>query len=74
MQGFPLTPGASVEALSGEDQKESAAYIQNGKTIEILAEFSKKNAYLFPMSPLTTFKASKSLLIAHNNSQIQQSY
>lgn len=42
MQGFRLTPGASVEALAGEDQKESAAYIQNGKTIEILAGVLKE--------------------------------
>ena len=42
VQGFRLTPGASVEALAGEDQKESAAYIQNGKTIEILAGVLKE--------------------------------
>lgn len=50
--------------------------ISKMETTEIVFQqpFSRKNAYLFPMLSLTTFKASESLLIAHNSPQIQQSY
>lgn len=37
-------------------------------------QFPRKNANLFPLFSLSTFKASESWLIAHNNSEIQQSY
>jgi len=35
-----------LKALAGEDQKKSAAYIQNGKTIEILAGVLKEKCLL----------------------------